>query len=88
MAVHDESHPSFRHREPASVEEAARRRMNFSPWNLLLVLPLVGTLLPAIYNKQDPTLGGWPFFYWYQMVAIPVSVGITIIVYRATRGER
>ena len=74
--------------EPEPVREATRRRFNASPWNLLLLLPLAATLVPTVYNSEGPTLGGWPFFYWYQMVAIPVSVLITVIVYRATRGER
>jgi len=74
--------------EPEPVREAAERRFNFSKWNVLLLIPLVATLLPAFYNKTDPTLGGWPFFYWYQMVAIPVSVLVTLVVYRATRGDR
>jgi hypothetical protein len=59
-------------REPEAVRAAARRRMAFSPWNLLLLIPLIATL----------------FFYWYQMVAIPGSVILTLIVYSATRGER
>ena len=84
MAGTTANHP----REPEAVETAARRRMNFSPWNLLLLIPLVATLFPTFYNKTGPELGGWPFFYWYQMVAIPGSVIITLIVYRATRGER
>jgi len=29
-----------------------------------------------------------PFFYWYQMVWIPVSVLVTVTVYRTTRRER
>ena len=54
-------------------------------WTWLLLIPLAGTLIPPIYNTQDPELFGVPFFYWYQMVWIPVSVLITVIVYRATR---
>jgi hypothetical protein len=84
MAGTTANHP----REPEAVERAARRRMKFSPWNVLLLIPLVATLLPTIYNKTGPELAGWPFFYWYQMVAIPGSVLITLLVYRATRGER
>jgi hypothetical protein len=75
-------------REPDEVRTAARRRMNFSPWNLLLLIPLVAVLFPAFYNKTGPELAGWPFFYWYQLVAIPGSVILTLIVYNATRGER
>ena len=54
---------------------------------LLLLVPLVGTLIPSIYNRTDPTVDGIPFFYWYQMVWIPLSVVCTLIVYRAVRGR-
>jgi len=58
-------------------------------WTWLLLIPLVGTLIPPIYNTRDPELFGVPFFYWYQMVWIPVSVLVTVIVYQATkRGRR
>jgi len=74
--------------EADDVRGAARRRLNANPWNLLLLVPLVATLFPAFYNRTGPELAGWPFFYWYQMVAIPGSVLVTLVVYRATRGER
>jgi hypothetical protein len=43
------------------------------------------TLFPPIYNSIDPTIGDVPFFYWYQMAAIVVSVVVTLLVYRKTR---
>ncbi|HTE73053.1 MAG TPA: DUF3311 domain-containing protein [Actinomycetes bacterium] len=55
---------------------------------MLLLIPLVGVLIPSFYNKLDPTLGDMPFFYWYQLMWIPISVVLTIVVYKATRGER
>jgi hypothetical protein len=54
---------------------------------LLLVLPLIGTLIPPIYNSKDPTLIGIPFFYWYLLAWVPISVLCTVIFYRATRGD-
>ena len=42
-------------REPDDVRGAARRRVNFSPWNLLLLVPLVAIAVPAFYNKLDPS---------------------------------
>ena len=54
-------------------------------WTWLLVIPLLGTLIPTIYNSNDPELIGIPFFYWYQMAWIPLSVLCTLAVYRATR---
>jgi hypothetical protein len=53
-----------------------------SPWNWLLVLPLLAVLFPPLYNRVSPELFGIPFFYWYQMAVIPVSVACTVLVYR------
>ena len=87
MAVQEPPHPSADGR-PGAVRTAAPRRFNASPWNWLLLLPFIGVLIPAFYNKKDPELGGVPFFYWYQMLWIAISVAVTVVVYRATRGER
>ena len=57
-------------------------------WAWLLLVPLAGTLFPPLYNTKDPELFGLPFFYWYQMVWIPISVVVTLAVYRATRRRR
>jgi hypothetical protein len=54
-------------------------------WNWLLLVPLIGTLIPPIYNVQDPKLIGIPFFYWYQLLWVPISVAVTALVYRKVR---
>jgi uncharacterized membrane protein len=55
----------------------------------LLLLPFLGVLFPWVYNTRDPELFGMPFFYWYQMAWVPISVVLTVLVYRATtRRER
>jgi hypothetical protein len=64
---------------------ARARRSDHHPINWLLLLPLALTLFPPIYNSIDPSLGSIPFFYWYQMAAIVVSVVVTLLVYRKTR---
>jgi hypothetical protein len=50
-----------------------------------LVVPILGTLIPPIYNTRDPHLIGIPFFYWYQLAWVPISVTLTLVVYRQTR---
>jgi hypothetical protein len=65
---------------------AAPRARRSRAWYWLLLLPLVGTLIPTIYNTADPTFIGIPFFYWYQMGWIFISVICTFVVYRKTRG--
>jgi hypothetical protein len=77
-------------REPADPEltpeaRARAERHDRSPWNWLLLLPLVVTLFPPIYNSIDPTLFDIPFFYWYQLTAIGLSVVVTVVVYRKLR---
>jgi hypothetical protein len=57
-------------------------------WYWLLAVPLVLTLIPTIYNHEDPRLIGIPFFYWYQMAMILLSVVCTVVVYRQTVGRR
>ncbi len=72
----------------SDAQPAARRGLNHQPVNWLLLIPLAGTLVPFFYNFTSPTLGGIPFFYWYQLLWIPLSVIVTMIVFRATRNER
>jgi len=71
--------------DPATKSTARGKRSDRSPWNWLLLLPLVVTLFPPIYNKIDPGLFNVPFFYWYQMAAIVLSVIVTLAVYQNTR---
>lgn len=58
--------------------------VRFRPVNLLLLVPLV-TILPFLFNQEEPTLIGVPFFYWFQLAIIPVGVLCTIAVHRITR---
>lgn len=69
-----------------SAQAPPHRRLR--PILVLLLLPLIGTLVPEFYNRVRPSIGGMPFFYWYQLAWIPVSVTCTWIVYRATRSPR
>lgn len=55
---------------------------------LLLLVPLVAVLVPEFYNFSSPSIGGMPFFYWWQLLwiaGVAVCVGI---VYFATRRTR
>ncbi|GAA4623669.1 hypothetical protein GCM10023196_020770 [Actinoallomurus vinaceus] len=62
------------------------RRGDRSPWNWLLVLPVVVPLLTFLFNKNGPRLAGFPFFYWAQFAFIILGVGCTTVVYLMTRG--
>ncbi len=40
---------------------------------LLLLVPFLAYLDPALYNHIEPRLFGFPFFYWYQLLMVPVT---------------
>jgi hypothetical protein len=80
----EQSSVRFRREDTGGV----RRRDINRGWYLLLLVPLIGVLIPPIYNVEDPRLIGIPFYYWYQMAWIPLSVLCTLTVYRRTRGDR
>jgi hypothetical protein len=63
---------------------AGRSGFAFSPWNLLLLLPLLMLVTPWS-NRATPQLGGLPFFYWYQFAFVLVGVGSVWVVYLMTR---
>ncbi len=52
---------------------------------LLLLLPFIGLLWVPFYNMTEPTLFGFPFFYWYQLAWVPITALLTFIVWRSTR---
>jgi hypothetical protein len=81
--------------QPRSERTHARPRPKTHPavWILiavLLVAVLVGTIWVPIYNRTTPALGGFPFFYWYQLLWVPVVALVSWCAYalskRAQRG--
>ncbi len=60
-------------------------KSGWSAWYLLFIVEFVAVLWPPFYNKLEPTWLGIPFFYWYQLLWIPISAAFAAIVYRMTR---
>lgn len=57
------------------------KRRSFRPIHLLLLLPYVAILWVPSYNSVEPRLAGIPFFYWYQLLWIPLGALILLPVY-------
>ncbi|KQX71403.1 MULTISPECIES: DUF3311 domain-containing protein [unclassified Streptomyces] len=49
---------------------------------LCLIAPFVAMLWVGSYAKVDPAFIGIPFFYWYQMLWVPLSAALTVTAYK------
>ncbi len=54
-----------------------------NPRWFLLLLPYFGLLLVGIYNRAAPEIFGFPFFYWYQFLWVPITSWLIYVVYRS-----
>ncbi len=55
---------------------------------LLLTLPLVFPLLVGTYDRNDPEFMGFPFYFWYQFLWIPIGALVTLIAYLLVTREK
>jgi hypothetical protein len=59
-------------------------------WTIAVVLlapAIVLPLLVGIYARTDPELWGFPFFFWFQFLLIPVAALLTTCAYLLTKGD-
>ncbi|GLQ50633.1 DUF3311 domain-containing protein [Dyella flava] len=59
-------------------------RFRLHPIQWLLLVPFLGLLDVSFYNLDEPLLLGFPFFYWYQLLWVPITVLLMWVVYRST----
>ncbi|WBB79833.1 DUF3311 domain-containing protein [Micromonospora sp. WMMD882] len=69
--------------EPPTTTRSRGR--DHSPWNWLLLVPIVVPLIPALFNSDAPRILGFPRFYWLQLAYILLGVGTTTLVYQMTK---
>ena len=50
-------------------------------WRWLLALPFIALLWVPFYNSVEPTLWGFPFFYWYQLLWLLITSLLIIFLY-------
>ena len=58
---------------------------------VLILIPLVALAMVPVYSKHDPTLWGFPFFYWYQLLWVFLAAACTWAAYgliTRARGDR
>ena len=59
-------------------------------WTLVVIVLAPAVVLPllvGVYDRSDPELWGFPFYFWFQFALIPVAAVVTTLAYRLTRAE-
>jgi hypothetical protein len=54
---------------------------------VMLAVAIGGALWVPIYAHVQPKLGAFPFFYWYQLILVPVTAFLCWISYLLLRTE-
>jgi protein-S-isoprenylcysteine O-methyltransferase Ste14 len=52
---------------------------------VMLTVAVAGALWVPIYARTAPKLGDFPFFYWYQLILVPVTALLCWISYLLLR---
>lgn len=52
---------------------------------LLLAIPFVALLWPPFYNRTQPVIAGFPFFYTWMFAWVVLTALLTWIVFRGWR---
>lgn len=52
---------------------------------LLLAPAVIVPLVVPWYDRTDPTLFGFPFYFWFQLALIPAAVALTVAAYYLTK---
>ncbi|WP_308290568.1 DUF3311 domain-containing protein [Streptomyces marispadix] len=80
---------------PPETPETATQSPSHSPVvtplrvavGVCLFLPFVALMWVSSYSRTEPTLGGLPFFYWYQMLWVLVSAVMTVVAYKLVQRD-
>ncbi|WP_255771218.1 DUF3311 domain-containing protein [Pseudarthrobacter sulfonivorans] len=74
----------------SSPDAPTRGPARFGPYviaGILLAIAIVVPLFVPAYSLDEPRLAGMPFFYWYQMMWIPVTAALVGTSYRLVTKE-
>ena len=55
---------------------------------VMLTIAIMGSLWVPLFARSQPQLRGFPFFYWYQLILVPVTSLLCWICYLLLRPRR
>ena len=72
-------------RHARSTQGQARSPATKAAVTVMLAVAVFGALWVPIYARTEPKLGAFPFFYWYQLILVPVTALLCWISYLLLR---
>jgi Protein of unknown function (DUF3311) len=54
-------------------------------WYWLLLIPTILPLMVPLYDRVQPTLYGFPFYYWGQLAFVALTMLVMTVVRIGTR---
>ncbi|MEO9324876.1 DUF3311 domain-containing protein [Nocardioides sp. C4-1] len=82
--AHDQHDP--RHDPRHDAPPTDRRLMVLA--GICLAIPIVALLAVPLYARDEPELGGIPFFFWYQFAWVFLCSALTWTAYQLTLRAR
>jgi hypothetical protein len=72
----------------AQPQRRAQHPRNAVIAGVLLLVAVIGAFWVPIYARSAPKLGDFPFFYWYQLIWMPVVMVLCYLAYLLMRAPR
>jgi membrane protein implicated in regulation of membrane protease activity len=69
-------------RDPGRARPSKGSPLPFIGAGVLIAISIVVPLWVPSYAKAEPTLWGFPFFYWYQLLWVFIVAGLLSLAYR------
>jgi hypothetical protein len=54
---------------------------------ICVIVPFISVLWVPIYDKATPEAGGFPFFFWWQLLWVAITAGLMGLAYFVVRRE-
>jgi hypothetical protein len=70
------------------MSQSARSGRRPAVWvavGVLLAIGVAGPIAVPLYARTGPRLGAFPFFYWYQLIWVPIDALLVSAAYLLTR---
>jgi hypothetical protein len=72
----------------AQPQRRAQHPRNAVIAGVLLLVAVIGAFWVPIYARSAPKLGDFPFFYWFQLIWMPVVMVLCYLAYLLMRAPR